>query len=119
MSDLEVLQICLMQCKVLLVAIGAHDSSYSNLITFDIDKKKPFLPHHTPIQIQVNDNELVIWRMVVDEGTFICMMLIRCWKGLASPALIPSPTTLKDFDGNTFWPHGIIPSFYVYVGEKL
>lgn len=88
MSSLEVLQSFLMQCKVLLVAIGSHDSSKFNLIIFDVDKNKPHLPHYTSIQIQVNHNELAIWRTVVDRVASMCIMSITCWKGLGYSTLI-------------------------------
>ena len=118
MSSLEVLQSCLVQQKVILEAIGAHDSSNSNLITFDVDKNKPFLPHYVFIQIQVNHDDSTIWTTIVDEGASTCMMSITCWKGLGSPTLTPSPTMLKDFYECTFWPHGNITSFSIELGGK-
>lgn len=103
---------------MLLVAIGAYDSSNSNLITFYIDENKPRLPHYPSIEIQVNHNESTIWMIVVDEGASTCIISITCWKHLGSPILIPSPTMLQDFDGHTFWPHRIIPSFSIELGGK-
>ena len=118
MSALEVLQSCLAQHKVLLAAIGAHDSLYSNLVTFDVENNKPHLTHYTSIQIQVNHNESTIWRTVVDEGASMCLMSITCWKGLSSPTLIPSPRMLKVFYGHKFQSHGTIPYCFVELGGK-
>jgi hypothetical protein len=59
-----------------------------------------------------------IFRMVVDEGASTCIMLLACWKAIGQPALSPSPTLLTAFDGHSFRPHGIIPSFPVQLGEK-
>ena len=60
MLALKVLQSFLVQHKVILEAIGAHDSLNSNIITFDVEKNKPHLPHYVSIQIQVNHGESAI-----------------------------------------------------------
>ena len=52
------------------------------------------------------------------EGGSMCVMSFTCWKGLDSPTLVPSPKILKDFDGNMFRPHKIIPSFSIELGGK-
>lgn len=106
------------QCKALLTPIGAYNSSDSNLITFDANKNKPHLPHYAFVQIQVNDDGLVIWWMVVNEGASMCVMSLTCWISTGSPILIQSSRMLKNFDGHTFRPHGIISSLLVELGEK-
>jgi hypothetical protein len=45
-------------------------------------------------------------------------MLLACWKAIGQPTLSPSPTLLIAFDGHSFRPHGIIPSFPVQLGGK-
>jgi hypothetical protein len=56
--------------------------------------------------------------MVVDEGASTCVMSLVCWKAIGQPILSPSPTLLMDFDGHSFRPHGIIPSFPMQLGGK-
>lgn len=118
MSALEVLQSFPTQRKAFLAVIGAQDSVEYNMISFDIDNHKPCLPHYVSIQIQVNHTGSAIWRTVVDEGASTCVMSIDCLRGLGSPTFIPSLTMLKAFDGHTFQPHGIIPTFSVKLGGK-
>jgi hypothetical protein len=55
---------------------------------------------------------------VVDEGDSTCVMSLACWKAIGQPELSPSPTLLTAFDGRSFRPHGIIPSFPVQLGGK-
>lgn len=43
-------------------------------------------------------------------------MLLSLWR--ASPKLAPLATLWKAFDGNSFKPHGIIPTFLVELGGK-
>jgi hypothetical protein len=45
-------------------------------------------------------------------------MSLACWKAIDQPVLSPSPTLLTSFDGRSFRPHGIIPSFPVQLGGK-
>jgi hypothetical protein len=59
-----------------------------------------------------------IFRTVVDEGASTCIMSLACWKAIGQPALSPSPTLLTTFNGRSFRPHGIIPSFPVQLGGK-
>jgi hypothetical protein len=59
-----------------------------------------------------------IFRTVVDEGASICVMPLACWKAIGQPILSSSPTLLTSFDGKSFRPHGIIPSFPVQLGRK-
>jgi hypothetical protein len=59
-----------------------------------------------------------IFRTVVDEGTSTCIMSLACWKAIGQPTLSLSPTLLTAFDGHSFRPHGIVPSFPVQLGGK-
>jgi len=45
-------------------------------------------------------------------------MYFPCWRALHSLALIPSPTSLKFFDGHGFQPHGVLKSFIVTLKDK-
>jgi hypothetical protein len=45
-------------------------------------------------------------------------MSLACWKVIGQPILSPSPTLLTAFDGRSFRPHGIIPSFPMQLGGK-
>ena len=46
-------------------------------------------------------------------------MFMSCWKAIGSPSAIPSSTLLMEFDGYSHRPHRIIPTFPMYVGEKV
>jgi hypothetical protein len=59
-----------------------------------------------------------IFHTVVDEGTSTCVMSLTRWKAIGQPALSPSPTLLTAFDGRSFRPHDIIPSFPVQLRGK-
>ena len=73
-----------MQHKVLLLAIGAFDSTDSHLMTFDIENYQPRLPHFSPIQVHVTHNQIVIHRIVVDEGVSTCVMSLTFYKSIGS-----------------------------------
>jgi hypothetical protein len=45
-------------------------------------------------------------------------MSLACWKAIGHLILSPSPTLITTFDGRSFHPHGIIPSFPVQLGGK-
>jgi hypothetical protein len=68
MLDLEVLQICSMQRKALLKAIGGIDPTDMNLITFDLEDHIPRLPPQLVFQIQFIVENKNIFRTVIDEG---------------------------------------------------
>jgi hypothetical protein len=55
---------------------------------------------------------------MVDEGALTCVMSLACWKAIGQLILSPSPTLLTAFDGCSFRPHGIIPSFPMQLGGK-
>jgi hypothetical protein len=52
-----------------------------------------------------------IKRAVVDEGDATCLMSRIYWKALGSPTLSQYSTMLTAFDGRSFHPHGILPTF--------
>jgi hypothetical protein len=91
-------------------------------IMLDTTYLKPHLPYHIAFQIVVahpmkNFTQNILC-MVVDEGASTCVMSLACWKAIGQPVLYPSPTLLTAFDGHSFRPHGIIPSFPVQLGGK-
>ena len=45
-------------------------------------------------------------------------MSLACWKAIGQPAFSSSLNLLTAFDGRSFQPHGIIPSFPVQLGGK-
>ena len=54
----------------------------------------------------------------MDEGASTSILSIFCWRSIGSPELTRSPTTLKDFDGRGFQPHGLLPGLSVELGGK-
>jgi len=111
MYALEVLQRCPSQRNALLSALGSPLLSDDQMVKFDVSDVKPHLPYHVVFQIDVVHATKTIRRIVIDEGASTCVMALSCWQALGSPALAPSPTLLTTFDGRSFRPHEIIPSF--------
>jgi hypothetical protein len=122
MSALEVLQSCPAQRKALLTALGSTETCNPGTIMLDTTDLKPRFPYHVAFQIVVAHPTKTftrnIFRTVVDEGASTCVMSLACWKAIGQPELSPSPTLLTAFDGRSFRPHGIIPSFPVQLGGK-
>ena len=122
MSYLEVLQSCPSQREALLASLGSTETCNPGTIMLDTTDLKPLLPSHVSFHIVVADPMKIftrnIFRTVVDEGASTCVMSLACWKAIGQPVLSPSPTLLISFDGHSFWPHGIIPSFPVQWGGK-
>jgi hypothetical protein len=116
-SALEVLQSFPAQRKALLTTLGSTETCNLGTIMLDTNDLKPRLPYHVAFQIVVahpmKNFTRNIFRMVVDEGASTCIMSLACWKAIGQPDLSPSPTLLTAFDGRSFRPHGIIPSFPV------
>ena len=83
----------------------------------DTTDLKPRLPYDVAFQIVVAHPTKTFTRnifcTVVDEGASTCVMSLACWKAIGQPELSSSPTLLTAFDGRSFRPHGIIPSFPV------
>jgi hypothetical protein len=69
-------------------------------------------------QIHVDYSNYTIKNTVIDEGATICMMSLTYWKAISSPSLSQSLTMLNGFDGRSFHPHKIIPTFPVQLGGK-
>jgi hypothetical protein len=122
MSALEVLQSCPAQRKALLTTLGSTENCNPGTIMFDTTDLKPRFPYHVAFQIVVAHPMKTftrnIFRTVVDEGASTCVVSLACWKAIGQPKLSPSPTLLTAFDGRSFQPHGIIPSFPVQLGGK-
>jgi hypothetical protein len=117
MSALEVLQSCPTQRKALLIALGSTETCNLSTIMLDTTNLKPRLPYHVVFQIVVAHPTKTftrnIFHKMVDEGASTCVMSLACWKAIGHPALSPSPTLLTAFDGHSFRPHGIFPSFSI------
>jgi hypothetical protein len=103
----------------LLSTLGSLDPSVSKVIKFDITYVKPHLPYHVAFQIYFGYSKYTIKCVVVNEGVARCVMSLICWKYLNSLTLSQSPTMLTSFDGHSFRPHGILPSFLVQLGGKM
>ena len=63
--------------------------------------------------IHVECLNMTVKHTMIDEGTATSVMSLSCWKGLGSPELSQSANMLTAFDGRSFQPHGILPSFKV------
>jgi hypothetical protein len=122
MSALEVLQSFPSQRKDFLSALGSTETCNPGMIMLDMTDLKPHLPYHVAFQIVVAYPMKYftrnIFHTVVDEGASTCVMSLACWKAIGQPILSSSPTLLTSFDGHSFRPHGIIPSFPVQLGGK-
>jgi hypothetical protein len=122
MSALEVLQSFPTQRKALLTTLGSTETCNPGTIMLYTTNLKPRLPYHVAFQIVVahpmKNFTRNIFHGVIDEGTSTCVMSLACWKAIGQPIFSPSPTLLTTFDGHSFRPHGIIPSFTVQLGGK-
>jgi hypothetical protein len=118
MLALEVLQTYPSQGNALLSVLGALDQCGYKVIKFDITDVKPRLHYHVAFQIHLGYSKYTIKHTVIDEGATTCMMSLVYWKSLSSSTLSQSPTMLTAFDGHSFHPHGILPTFPVQLGGK-
>jgi hypothetical protein len=122
MFSLEVLQSFPSQRKALLTSLGSTETCNPSTIMLDTTDLKPHLPYHIAFQIVVDYPTKIftqnIFYTVVDEDASTCVMSLACWKVVGQPILSPSPTLLTAFDGRSFRPHGIVPSFPVQLGGK-
>ena len=122
MSSLEVLQSCPAQRKALLTSLGCTKTCNLGTIMLDTTGLKPHLPYHVAFQIVVvhptKTSTQNIFHMALNEGVSTCIMSLACWKAIGQPVLYPSPNLLTSFDGHSFRPHGIIPSFSMNLGGK-
>jgi hypothetical protein len=115
MSTLEVLQSCPSQRKDLLGTLGSAETCDLGTIMLDTTDLKPCLPYHIAFHIVVDYTMKTFTRnifcMVVVEGASTCVMSLAFWKAIGQHVFSLSPTLLTAFDGHSFRPHGIIPSF--------
>jgi hypothetical protein len=109
---------CPLQRNPLLSMLGYLDPYGSKVINFNVTDVKPRLPYHVSFQIHVDYSKYTIKCIVIYEGTATCVMSLAYWKAIGSPNLSQSTTMLTTFDGHSFHPHGIIPSFLVHLGGK-
>ena len=86
---------------------------------FNISELKPLLPYNVAFSIDVVHGRKNIAQMMIDEGASTCVMPISFWKALGSPDLVPLNTLLTTFDGRSFHPHGILPSFKIKLTRKV
>jgi hypothetical protein len=100
MSVLEVLHTCPSQRKDFLSQLGAVDSTYTCLITFDLDKVDPCLPSLVSFQIPFMIKKIIVQHCIIDDGESTCIMSKHVWKHLGYPELIPSTITLRAYDGD-------------------
>jgi hypothetical protein len=106
------------QRNALLSVLVDLDPSGLKFIKFDVTDVKLLLPYHVEFQIHVWYSKYTIKCVVFDEGTATCVMYLICWKSLSSVNISQSPTMLTTFDGRSFCPHGILPTFPVQLGGK-
>ena len=93
------------------------DSS-SLLANFNLFDVKIHLPYHVALSIDVIHGRKTIGRAIVDEGASTCVVSLSCWKSLGSPELVPLNTVLTAFDGRSFHPHCILPTFEIKLAGK-
>jgi hypothetical protein len=79
----------------------------------------PCLPYHMDFQIHVEYSKYTIKQAVIDEGVSTCVMSLVYWKALGSSTLSKSLNMLTAYDGHSFRPHGIIPTFPVQLCGKM
>jgi hypothetical protein len=109
---------CPSQRNSLLFVLEALDPGGSKVIKFDVTNVKTFFPYHAAFQIHVGYSKYTIKCIFIDEGTATCMMSLVCWKALNSLTLSQSPTILTSFEGHSFLPHGILPTFSIHLCRK-
>jgi hypothetical protein len=83
------------------------------VIKFDVTDVKLHLPYHVAFQIYLSYSKCIIKCTIVDEGVATCVMSLVYWKSLGSLTLSQSLTMLTSFDGHSFHPHDILPTFPV------
>jgi len=119
MSYITVLQSCPSQLNALLSALGSPLLSDDLVVKFYVSNLKPHFPYQVAFQVDVVHTTKTIGRTMIDEGTSTCVMAFSCWQSLGSLELAPSPTLFPAFDGQSFKPHRIIPSFDISLGGKI
>jgi hypothetical protein len=114
-----VLQTCPSPRNTFLSTSGYLDPCVLKVIKFDVTNVNPLLPYHVAFQIHVEYMKYTIKRTVIYEGVAMCMMSLTCWKTIGSLSLSQSMTMLTTFDGRSFRPHIILPTFFVQSGRKI
>jgi hypothetical protein len=106
---------CPTKMNALLSALGDLDLSGSKVIKFDVADFNPCFPYHVAFQIHVEGLNIKF----IDEGALTSIMSLYCWKDIGSLQLSQSRTMLTTFNGSSFRPHGILPTFSVLLGGKI
>jgi hypothetical protein len=105
-----------------LSTLGVVETTNSGNIVFDPINYKPHLSHHIAFQIVVvYAMKSLTWNIfctLIDEGASTCIISLACWKAIGQPELSPLLTLLTVFEGLSFRPHGIIPSFPMQLEGK-
>jgi hypothetical protein len=110
---------CPTQRNTFLYALGDLYPSGSKVIKFNVADVKPWLPSRVAFQIHVEGMNITIKCIVINEGASTSIMSLYCWKAIGSPPLSQSMTMLTAFDGRSFRPHGILPTFLIQLGSKI
>ena len=98
--------------------LGVSYDSSSSIIKFETKGVYPLLPYYVSLRIHVEFLNTIM-RTVIDEGASTSVMSLSCWKGLGSPTFSQSTNMLMDFDGRSFWLHGILPSLEVQLRGNI
>jgi hypothetical protein len=112
MLDLEVLYMCATQRNSLLFALVDLYASGSKVIKFNVVDVKRHFPYH------VGGMNITIKHIVIDEVDLTSIMYLSYWKSIGSPSFSQSMTMLTTFNGHSFRPHGILPTFSVQLESK-
>ena len=115
---MEVLQTWPSQQKELLSQLGAVDPVKTRLITFDLERKNPWLPSLVVLQIPVKIWNITIHHYIINEGASTCIMSKIVRQQLMSPKLIPSSITLQAYDSRPSQPEGLYQNAPVELGGK-
>ena len=94
-------------------SLGVSDDNSSTMIKFETMGVQPHFPYYMFLLIHVECLNNTIKCTVIDEGVAASVMSLYCWKGLGSLMFSQSANMLMDFDGRSFWLHGILPSLEV------
>ena len=89
------------------------DPENSNIISFKLDDFKPRISHQLDFKLTTKITGKKIHCTVQDEGASTSVMSLSYLRGIGSPEINRSPTTLKAFDGREFQPYGLFPSLQV------
>ena len=100
----------------MLSTLGVNDDISSFIIKSETMGLQPCLPYYVSLLIHVECLNMTVKCTVIDECGVASMMSLACWKGLGSPELSKSTTMLTNFDGRSFWLHGILPYLKVRLG---